>query len=85
MAVNYCMVNNGDDVVKYVITTPDYNYNVRADDDVDYDENRYDDDGYLCSWIMLLCHRFGTLYALIIYYLLQHFFQLSLASSALLS
>ena len=31
------MVNNG-------ITIPYYNGNVGADDDVDYDEDRYDDD-----------------------------------------
>ena len=35
-----------DDMVNNGITIPYYNSNVDADDDVDYDEDRYDDDEY---------------------------------------
>ena len=40
--------DDDDDMVNNGITTPYYNGNIDADDDVDYDEDRYDDDGYLC-------------------------------------
>ena len=42
--------------VELWFTTPDYFYNVGADDDVDYDEDGYDDvDDDLNALIMLLC------------------------------
>ena len=61
------MVTDDDDddddvVVNYGNTTPDYNHHVGADGDVDYDEDRYDDDDDddnvddLYDLIKLLCH-----------------------------
>ena len=45
---NYCLVNDDDDdddddMVNNGITRPYYIGNVDTDDDVDYDEDRYDD------------------------------------------
>ena len=62
----YCMVTDDDDnddvvvVVNYGITTPNYNCNVGADDDVDY-EDRYDDDDddlYALKYASVLCWYF---------------------------
>ena len=69
------MVNKG-------ITTPDYNGNVIANDDVDYDKDRCDDDDDDDD-LFLTYTSFPfvyTLHALIIYFILQHFVQLSLVS-----
>ena len=75
------MVTDDDDddyvEVNYGITIPDYNHNVSTDYDIETD----DDDDDLYALIMLLS-RFLT-FNYVIYCLLLHFFQLSLASSIL--
>ena len=52
--------DNDEHVVNCRITTPDYNNNIGANDDVYYVENRYDDDKNDDDDdnIMLLCHLF---------------------------
>ena len=63
-----------------------YNGNVDADNDVNYDEDWYngddgDDLGLKYAFLPSVC----TSHALIIYLLLQHFVELSFASSTLQS